>query len=479
MSKTAAFSLQNVENDALRQFALAETFFNHSVSCLVILDRDFNFLRVNDAYAKACCRDINTFVGHNHFELYPSDARTIFEQVVRTKQSFVTFTRAFEFVDQPERGVTYWDWTLVPVLDARGEVEYLVFSLIEVTERKRAEEALRIASLVYQHSAEAMMVTNSANQIIAVNDAFCKLTGYRPAEVLGSNPRMLKSGAQDPAFYQAMWQSLNECGHWRGELWDHDKHGRAIALRLSINTVSDDQGKALQRVALFSDITERKRAEELIWQQANIDPLTGVANRTLFKERLRLAVARARADGSAVRLMLIDLDQFKEVNDSLGHDQGDLLLIEVVHRISACLRDASMLARLGGDEFTVILAHPDDVAHSDAIAERIIASVAAPYQLGDARVFVSASVGLAHCPHDATDMADLLRHADQAMYASKNAGRNRHCHYTLAMQQSMLERMSISDDLRDALPHGQFELHYQPIVELASGRILKAEALLR
>ncbi|MBA5606610.1 EAL domain-containing protein [Duganella sp. FT3S] len=343
------------EDEVLKQLKLADTYFKHSVASLVILDRHFNFVRVNQTYADACRRDINDFAGRNHFELFPSDARLIFEDVLRSKQGYVTFTRAFEFADQPERGVTYWDWTLVPVLDGAGEVEYLVFSLVEVT--------------------------------------------------------------------------------------------------------------------------ERKRAELLIWHQANIDSLTGAPNRYLFKERLQQRLDQAPSAPFA--LLLLDLDHFKEVNDTLGHDRGDELLVEAVRRIDACLGGPGQAARLGGDEFAVIIADGAQLASLDALAGRLVASVAAPYQLGGERAYVSASIGIAQYPHDGDTMADLLRHADQAMYAAKGAGRNRFSRFSLALLDAMQQRIGLSNDLRDALREGQLAVHYQPIVELATGRVRKAEALLR
>jgi diguanylate cyclase (GGDEF)-like protein/PAS domain S-box-containing protein len=468
-----------IDLQAIRQLTLAETFFNHSVSCLVILDRDFNFIRVNQAYAQACRRDINEFAGHNHFELYPSDTRAIFDEVVRSKRPYVTFTRAFEFADQPERGVTYWDWTLVPVLDGADAIEYLVFSLVEVTERKRAEEALRIAALVYQHSSEAMMVTDAGNRILAINDAFTALTGFGAADVIGMNPRLLDPGLQAPAVHQEMWQALERGGHWKGELAGRRKDGGALAVRLAINTVYGDDGKVERRVALFSDITEKQRTDRLIWEQANIDALTGLPNRHMFQQQLAEHVAQAKQTNGALALLLIDLDQFKEINDTLGHDTGDLLLIEVARRIRARTRELTPVARLGGDEFSVILSDPQDLRDVDTIAQAIITDLAAPIQLGIETLFVSASVGVALYPRDGAQIDTLLRHADQAMYAAKNAGRNRFCHFTSSMQDAAQSRMSLTKDLRLALAANQFEVHYQPIVELASGASSKAEALLR
>jgi diguanylate cyclase (GGDEF)-like protein/PAS domain S-box-containing protein len=468
------------ENDeTIKQLKLADTFFNHSVSCLVILDRDYNFIRVNEAYAKACKRDVMEFAGRNHFDLYPSDAKLIFDEVVRSKRPFVTFTRAFEFVDQPERGVTYWDWTLVPVLDAQGEIEYLVFSLVEVTERKRAEEALRVAALVYQHSSEAMMVTNAANNIVSINSAFTRLTGYSAGEVLGKNPKLLQSGRQSEEFYRAMWNALETTGRWHGELWDQRKNGELVAFRLSIDSVRDDAGKLDRRIALFSDITEEKRTEALIWEQANFDGLTKLPNRQMFYGRLQEHIDNAAKAGTALSILLIDLDQFKEINDTLGHSVGDLMLIGVARRVAACVKESVMLARMGGDEFAVILSDQSDIDNIDLIARKIIQTLTEPFQLGAETAFISASIGIALFPADGTTLEELMRHSDQAMYAAKNEGRNRFCYYTSALQDAAISRVRMTNDLRGALAGNQFEVHYQAITDLVTGSVSKAEALIR
>jgi diguanylate cyclase (GGDEF)-like protein/PAS domain S-box-containing protein len=479
MSKAGAARSVAMDVDSVAQLKLAETYFSHSVSCLVLLDRDYNFVRVNQAYADACRRDINDFVGHNHFDLYPSDAKAIFDDVVRTKSPYVTFTRAFEFADQPERGVTYWDWTLVPVLDSGDDIEYLVFSLVEVTERKRAEEALRIASLVYHHSSEAMMVTDGANNILAINASFTRLTGYAAIEVVGKNPRLFHSGLQDAAFYQRLYHELEENGHWQGELVDRARDGSLIALRLVINTVFDEHGKVERRVALFTDITEKRNADRLIWNQANIDSLTGLPNRHLFHDRLCSAIGNDAANRGAQALLLIDLDQFKEINYTLGHEVGDLLLIEVTRRLSAAMPGGAILGRLGGDEFALLVQETSDAPVAATLAQAIIDALAAPVRLGVDTLFVSASVGIALFPQHGTQAEQLLRHANQAMYAAKNGGRHQYCLFADAMEEAALLKLSLTNDLRGAIAANELEVYYQPIATLGSTRIDKAEALLR
>lgn len=346
-------------------------------------------------------------------------------------------------------------------------------------EQNRANEELQLASLIYQNSSEAMTVTDAAGIIITVNPAFTKLTGYSPEEVIGLDHEILSSGRHDQAFYEAMWHAINTTGQWQGEIWDKRKNGEVYAKWLTINTVFDADGAAHRRVALFSDITEKKKSDELIWQQANFDLLTGLPNRRMFHDRLEQEMKKASRTGLPMALMFLDLDRFKEINDTLGHHMGDCLLKDAAQRLAGCVRASDTVARLGGDEFIVILSELDDPTCVQRIAQDILRQLTQPFQLGDELAYVSASIGITLYPDDAVHIDALLKHADQAMYAAKSLGRNRYHYFTPAMQNAAQNLLHLTNDLRRASAEQQLQVHYQPIVELLSGAICKAEALLR
>jgi diguanylate cyclase (GGDEF)-like protein len=276
-----------------------------------------------------------------------------------------------------------------------------------------------------------------------------------------------------------MWASLQVTGRWQGEIVNRRKNGELFSEWLAINTVVDDNGEVRQRIAIFSDITDKKRSEEIIWRQANYDSLTGLPNRRLFHDRLIQEMKREDRTKESLALMFIDLDHFKEVNDTLGHESGDNLLIQASKRIAGCIRESDTLARLGGDEFTVILPGLSDAKRLGVLADNIIHALAMPFRIGDTNAYVSASIGITIYPQDADNLSALLKHADQAMYVAKNKGRNQYSYFTASLQEAAQTRLQLSTDLRHALNGGEFELHYQPIVDLASGLPTKAEALLR
>jgi|GEM_PF-2119259 len=349
----------------------------------------------------------------------------------------------------------------------------------DISERRRREEEQQLAMTVFQNIGEGMTVTDSENRVVAVNPAFTHLTGYSAEEVIGRNPNLLSSGHHDGEFYRQMWQALEETGQWQGEVWDRRKDGELIAKWLTISTIYDEAGSVHQRVALFSDITQKKQSDEMLWRQANFDPLTQLPNRRMFREQLEQQIRKAHRSGASLALFFIDLDRFKEINDTLGHHVGDELLVEAAKRIMSCVRESDTVARLGGDEFTVILGELSDKARIDHAAQNILARLADPFHLGSEIAYVSASIGITLYPDDADSAHNLIKHADQAMYEAKSRGRSRFSYFTPQLQEEAMKRLKLTTDMRNALAKEQFRVHFQPIVDLATGRIHKAEALLR
>lgn len=291
-----------------------------------------------------------------------------------------------------------------------------------------SEKSMQLAASIYQSNADAIVVTDKDNLIVNVNPAFTRITGYSTEEVIGKNPKLMQSGLHDVKFYQQMWHEILSTGHWRGEIWDKRKDGTLYAKQANIISLRHEDGSIYRYVAQFSDITEKKQKDELIHWQAHYDPLTNLPNRRLFHDRLGQAIKIAHRTKKPLSLMYIDLDYFKEINDNLGHAQGDALLMEVSRRLSSCVREADTVARLGGDEFTVILPELDGTSQTLRIAQQIVEKVAQPYYFMDNEMpyHISASIGIALYPDDATDVAGLIKCADKAMYAAKAAGRNRY-----------------------------------------------------
>jgi diguanylate cyclase (GGDEF)-like protein/PAS domain S-box-containing protein len=290
---------------------------------------------------------------------------------------------------------------------------------------KAADESLQLGDLIFKMSREAIVITDANNLIVTVNPAFTEITGYLREEVIGRNPRILKSGRHDDAFYKTMWQELNNTGRWQGAIFDQRKNGEVYLKWLTINTMCNDDGTLRNRVAMFTDINQKNDTDNLIWRQANFDCLTQLPNRQMFYDRLHHEVKRSNRTQQPFALLLLDLDYFKEVNDTLGHDMGDALLVETANRLTDCVRETDMVARLGGDEFVIILSDVSDMRAIDRVGEKILQQLRQPYLLKEKVANISASIGIAFYPNDTNDMHQLIKHADEAMYAAKSQGRNR------------------------------------------------------
>jgi len=425
--------------------------------------------------ALSCLADLQ---GKTDFDFWPKDLaehyRTVDEEVMQTRQQKKLIEKSID------NGVEYWVETFKsPVVDEQGRILGTIGLARDITEERETEEKLKLAASIYESSSEGMVVTDIENKIVAVNTAFTRITGYSAAEVVGKNPKILSSGNHDKLFYKDMWDSINSKGFWQGEICDRKRTGELHTKRMTINVIPDSEGKTYRYVGLFSDITDIKMNQALIWHQANYDPLTELPNRRLFLDRLEQEILKANRLDTSIAVLFIDLDRFKEVNDTLGHHAGDAMLVEAAKRIERCVRSSDTVSRLGGDEFMVILADLDDHCHIEGIAEKILASLKEPLKLENELFFTSGSIGITLYPNDAKTADELVKNADQAMYVSKNAGRNRFSYFTPSMQEKAQAMLKLTSDLRNAIENKQFSLFYQPIVDLCTGKIHKAEALIR
>ncbi len=388
-------------------------------------------------------------------------------------------SRVDEIIPLPDGRELNFDVIKKPLFCAEGGRKGLVIVGRDITELKQAEAELRITASVFDNSQEAIAITDADNVIIDVNPAFTHITGYNRDEVLGKNPGILNSGRQDKAFYAAMWQSLQEKKAWRGEIWNRRKSGEVYAELLSISVICDDAGKVQRHVAVFSDITYFKEHEAELSHVANYDALTGIPNRRLLADRLRQAIAHAQRNGTLLAICYIDLDGFKEVNDQFGHGAGDELLVDITRRLQEVSRAGDTLARLGGDEFVVLLNDLTFESECFQALERMMQTIATPMTIGGNPVAVSASIGVTFYPADNEDGDTLLRHADQAMYAAKQTGKNRYHIYDAIHDQRVRSLHESRRRILLGLDAGEFELYYQPKLELASNKVVGVEALIR
>ncbi|MFA7242283.1 MAG: EAL domain-containing protein [Sulfuricellaceae bacterium] len=376
-------------------------------------------------------------------------------------------------------GTLVWCRIVGKALNASDLLNGALWIIEDMSGYREAEENLRLAAKVFDSSVEGILITDAASRIVNVNRAFTQITGYTAAETIGQSPTLLSSGKHDAAFYQNLWASLKEVGQWRGEIWNRRKNGEIYPEWLTISAVKNEKKITTNYVAVFSDITSRKQAEEHLNYLVNHDALTGLPNRTLFLERLMLALAHAHRNDKMAGVMFFDLDRFKIINDTLGHASGDLLLQAVAQRVGAILREGDTVARLGGDEFTVIVegvSSEKDIAH---IAQKIIDAIAKPLDLCGQEVFVTASVGISVYPNDGVDTQTLVKNADAAMYRAKDQGKNNYQFFKADMNARAFERLTLENSLRRALERSEFELYYQPQRDIATGQVVGAEALIR
>lgn len=359
-------------------------------------------------------------------------------------------------------------WMLINVRDRR-----------DIAERRLIRDRQLRSERIFKESGEAIVIANSDRQIIDVNDAFTRFTGHVRDEVLGCDIHFMRSARHDDEFYLQMWQQIESSGRWSGEVWEQRKDGAVFPKALTISVVKDEPDDVISYIGIFSDITQSKLIEEQLRKLAFYDELTGLPNRTLCKDRLNHEIKVAYRRDERLAVLFLDLDNFKYVNDTLGHSSGDLLLIETARRIVDCVRASDTVARLGGDEFMVVLTGVNSVQMVEQIANNIILALARKFVLQGNEIMVGVSIGISLYPDNGAGYEELIKNADAAMYRAKDAGRNIFMFFTSELQVQMLERLTLEKELRSAIEHEVFELYYQPKVDLRNGRINGVEALLR
>ncbi len=429
---------------------------------------------------------INLF-GYNQVQLIDMDIRTLipgFEKMANMTE----ISKHIEHLKNTGFDNYFWgkkqDQQLFPIEMTLGKPIYKdekLWMLIsrDITERKKAEESYRLTAKIFEGSNDAIVITDTKGNILNVNRAFTAITGYEKSKVVGQNPRLMKSDRHDNSYYRRIWKTLLKTGSWNGEVWDKRQDGSDYPKWLSISCVKNEFNEPSHFVGIFTDITERKEAEDKLRQLAHFDPLTHLPNRSLFIDRLKEAVELTIRLNKRIAVMFLDLDRFKIVNDTLGHQAGDHLLIEVAHRLEACIRSTDTVARLAGDEFTIILSNLDNPQEAALVAKKILAAFNPPINLDGREVFISASIGISIFPEDGKNVGQLLKNADAAMYHAKESGRNNYQFFSHLINQKVLDELEMQTNLRNALKCNEFLLHYQPQISLESGKIIGLEVLVR
>ncbi len=351
--------------------------------------------------------------------------------------------------------------------------------LTDGSQQKVTSLTCQLAQKAIENAREAVVFTNDKGLIVDVNEAYMLITGYQREELIGKNPNVLKSGRHDRAFYQEMWRQIKEFGSWSGEVWDRRKNGEIYPKWLIINAIASEDGITTGYVGIFSDLSEQKKAEKKLEDLSFYDSLTHLPNRVLFRDRLSVGISIAKRDKHQLAVLLIDLDRFKIINDSLGHNVGDELLEMIAQRFLTLGRESDTVARLGGDEFAVLLPELSHAEDASVVAQNFIDSLQEPFCLEGHCINIGTSIGISIFPCDGVDVDGLIKHAELALYKAKEHGRNHYQYFSQELQEAVNDQLEMEDEMRQAILNQQFTLFYQPKISLTTNKITGMEALVR
>jgi diguanylate cyclase (GGDEF)-like protein/PAS domain S-box-containing protein len=467
------------EHDLRENRELFRLFVEHAPVALAMFDREMHYLAASRRWYQDYKLTLADLVGRSHYEVFPEIPgrwKALHQRALAGEDLYSDEDR---FV-RADCSIQWLRWELHPWRTSEGAIGGILAFTEDVTQQKKDKEQLQLAASVFTNAREGIAITDPQGAILDVNDMFTQITGYSRQEVLGRNPRILKSGRQSEDFYRDMWRTLTENGHWSGEIWNKAKDGRIYPEQLTISAVYDRTSKVQHYVALFSDVSEVKEQERQLERMAQFDALTNLPNRVLLADRLQQAMAQVRSRGEMLAVACVDLDGFRSVNESYGQDAGDKLLMGVALRMRQALRETDTLARIGGDEFVAVLLDlPDDNA-ARPVLDSLLACASQPEPCGDDSVQVSASIGVVFYPQtEEIDADQLLRQAGQAMYQSKLAGKNRYQIFDPTHDITIRTFHEDLEQIRRSLLANEFVLHYQPRVNMSTGVLMSAEALIR
>ncbi len=451
--------------------------FEHCGDFVLVLDPERD--EILDANPEACARlgfTLDELCSKKILEIYPDNSsnfqgltRTLLEQGEQKSEAFFCQTKTGQRIPVA---------LLASSIIVKGR-RCIIALHQDKSEQKREESFHHLSDTVFKNANEGILVTDANGTILSSNPALSRLSGYSNDELMGQNARILKSGKHKKKFYEDMWKGIETNEQWEGEIWNRKKNGEIYPNRLAITAVKDPQGSLSHYIALFSDMSLSKQAEEKLHLQTHYDPLTGLANRVLALERLAQAIKNNRRMKGRAALLLVDLDRFKQVNDTFGHTGGDEILQQVARRLVSCLREIDTIARSGGDEFLIVLTNANRPDGPSVVAQKIITKMAQPFSLQGQEVFLGSSIGIAITPEDGDEVMSLLRNADLAMVKAKTEGSNRFRLFSGEMEKEARSRAIMEWDLRRALENKEFIIHYQPVFDLNTLETIALEALIR